>query len=316
MRFVGVLRAEGARDERVARHVVRPCCAERAREREQHRARRERDRRARVAHDMTARIDDERLRREQRFDLVEQQQPLLAARDQARRRRVQDARGAFDFRRQRRDARLARGASGARERGARRLACAGAASRCPRRSAHARPATRRERRGVELGEHALGLVDASDQQQAPDLQIARMRGVHPVAVRFERRARGVERLRRPAEVARGERDLGLGDDASRARHGLFRTEGARRASHERLRSHEIAELRHRDAAQRERGRVVAQRDPVQRAERITRRERARRRRDQRVHGANPATLVTPTIRCPVLIYHGVASETERAAHDA
>ena len=40
------------------------------------------------------------------------------------------------------------------------------------------------------------------------------------------------------------------------------------------------------------------RDAVQRAERIARRERPRRGRDQRVH-RNPATLVTPTVRCPV-----------------
>ena len=106
---------------------------------------------------------------------------------------------------------------------------------------------------------------------------------------FERRPRRVERLRRPAQVARDERDLGLGDDAPRAGHGLFRTEGARRASQQRLRSNEIAELRHRDAAQRERRRVVAQGDPLQRAERIARRERTRRGRDQRVH-RNPATL--------------------------
>ena len=127
----------------------------------------------------------------------------------------------------------------------------------------------------------------------------RMRGVHAVAVRFERRPRRVERLRRPAQVARDERDLGLGDDAPRAGHGLFRTEGARRASQQRLRANEIAELRHRDAAQRERRRVVAQGDPLQCAERITRRERARRGRDQRVH-RNPVTLVTPTVRCPAL----------------
>ena len=97
-----------------------------------------------------------------------------------------------------------------------------------------------------------------------------MRGIHPVAVRFERRPRGVERLRGPAEVARDERDLGLGDDASRAGHRLFRTEGARRAVAARpSRADEIAELRHRDAAQRQRRRVVAQGDAVQRAERIT-----------------------------------------------
>ena len=135
-----------------------------------------------------------------------------------------------------------------------------------------------ERRGIELGERTLGVVEAPDQQKAPDLEIARMRGVHAVAVRFERRARRVERLRRPAQVARGERDLGLGDDASRARHGFFRAEGARGASQQRLRPNEIAELRHRDAAQRERRRVVAQRDPLQRAEGIAGRERTRRRR--------------------------------------
>ena len=90
-----------------------------------------------------------------------------------------------------------------------------------------------------------------------------MRGVHPVAVLFERRPRCVEGLRRPAQVARDERDLSLGDDTPRAGHGLFRTEGKRRASQESLCSHEITELRHRDATQRERRRVVAQGDPVQ-----------------------------------------------------
>src|SRR3546814_10165355 len=57
-----------------------------------------------------------------------------------------------------------------------------------------------------------------------------------------------------------------------------------------------SDLRHRDAAQRESRRVIAQGDPVQCAEGITRRERPRRGRDQRVH-RNPATLVTPTVRC-------------------
>ena len=153
----------------------------------------------------------------------------------------------------------------------------------------------REGRRVELGEHALRLVEAPDQEEAPDLEMPRMRGIHAVAVRFERRPRRIERLRRPAQVARDERDLGLGDDAPRAGHGFFRTEGARSTSQESLRSSEIAELRHRDASQRERRRIVAQRDSLQCAEGITGRERARRGRDQRVH-RNPVTLVTPTVR--------------------
>ena len=164
-----------------------------------------------------------------------------------------------------------------------------------------------KRRGVELGERALGLVEAADQEQAPDLEIPRMRGIYAVAVRFERRPRCVERLRRPAQVARDECDLGLGDDTPRAGHGLFRTEGARRTSQESLCSNEIAELRHRDASQRERRRVVAQGDPLQCAEGITCRECARRSGDQRVH-RNPVTLVTPTIRYPVIFYLTTSDE--------
>jgi hypothetical protein len=159
------------------------------------------------------------------------------------------------------------------------------------------PRRGREGRGVEPGERTLGLVEAPDQKQAPDLEIPRMRGVHPVAVRFERGPRGVERLCRPAQVARDQRDLGLGDDTPRAGHGLFWAEGTRRTSQQGLRANEIAELRHRDASKCECGRVVAQGDPVQCAEGITRRQRTRRGRDQRVH-SNPATLVTPTRSMP------------------
>src|SRR5262249_14089225 len=57
----------------------------------------------------------------------------------------------------------------------------------------------------------------------------------------------------------------------------------------------IAELRHRDASKRERWRVLAQRDPLERAEGITCGERTRRSGDQQVH-RNPVTLVTPRVR--------------------
>src|ERR671910_432314 len=43
------------------------------------------------------------------------------------------------------------------------------------------PRRGREGRGVELSERTLGLVEAPDQEEAPDLEIPRMRGVHPVA---------------------------------------------------------------------------------------------------------------------------------------
>ena len=106
-----------------------------------------------------------------------------------------------------------------------------------------------------------------------------MRRVHPVAMCHERRARRVERLGGPTEVARDERDLGFGHDAPGAGHRLFRTKGARRSSQQALCPNQIAELRHCDASKRERRRIVAQSDPVQRAERITRGERTRRGRD-------------------------------------
>ena len=142
-----------------------------------------------------------------------------------------------------------------------------------------------------------------------------MRGVQLVAVFFERCPGCVKRLRRPAQVSRNERDLGLGNDAPRARHSLFGTEGTHRVSQERLRPNEFSETRHRDAAKCKRRRVFTQGDPVQRAKGVPRRERTRRGRDWRVR-LNPATLVTPAVQCPVLIYlviknqHAV-SRTER-----
>ena len=195
MRFIGVLAAEGACDQRAPRHVSGPGFTQRACKREQYRARRERNHRACVTHDITARVHDERLRRQQRFDLLQQKGAFLAARDQARRWRVQDDGCAFDLRGQRRDTCVARGMRGPGERGARRLR-----PEAPHRDSRndqlvGGPRRGRERRGVKLGEHTLCLVEAADQEQAPDLEISRMRRIDAVAVRFERRPRRVERLR-------------------------------------------------------------------------------------------------------------------------
>ncbi|HEY8681766.1 MAG TPA: hypothetical protein VIM06_01225, partial [Rhodanobacter sp.] len=68
--------------------------------------------------------------------------------------------------------------------------------------------------------------------------------------------------------------------AACAGHRFVRAEGTRGAAQQHLRTREIAELGHRDAAQCERGRILTQRDALQRAERVTRRERASRCRDQ------------------------------------
>ena len=179
MRFIGELRSECARDERVPRYVSRPRFAQRACEREQHRTLCERDHRAFVTHDMTARVHDERVRRQQRFDLLQQEESLLATRNQARSGRVQDEECAFDLSRQRRDTCVARCALGPSERRARRLRPE-APHRDPRDYQLVDGSRRgREGRGVELGERTLGLVDAPDQEEAPDLEIPRIRGVRP-----------------------------------------------------------------------------------------------------------------------------------------
>src|SRR6185437_12140109 len=121
-----------------------------------------------------------------------------------------------------------------------------------------------------------------------------MSGIGAVAMRFERRSRRIEHFRWPAQIARDESDLGLGDDATRPRHRLFRAEAACRAPQQCLRAIELAKLRHGDAAQREGRWIVAQSNAVEGAERITLGEGTPCCRDQRVH-RNPDTLVTPLI---------------------
>src|SRR5215475_864296 len=137
-------------------------------------------------------------------------------RDQPRRWRVEDSEGLVDLRRKRRNARPARGFLGAPER---RMCCIGAdtphGNACDRELMYDAQ-RRRERRNIELRKLALGIVEAPYQKQAPGLEGARMVGIRPVAMRFEGRGCRGESLGGPSEVARGEGDLGLGDDASRA----------------------------------------------------------------------------------------------------
>ena len=147
---------------------------------------------------------------------------------------------------------------------------------------------------VEPGKHALRLVEAAEEEEAAEFEMPGMRDIDPVAVGIEGCARRVQRLRRPTQVARRQRNLGLGNDAPRAGQYLFRTESALRASEESPGTNEVAQLRHGDAPKRESGSVVAQSDPLEGAERITRCQGARGACDQRVH-LNPATFVTLTI---------------------
>jgi len=75
--------------------------------------------------------------------------------------------------------------------------------------------------------------------------------------------------RRAGEVAHRQRHLGLGDDATRLRQLLVCAEGPRGALEQFARTRVVAQLRHGDAAQGQRRRVVAQRDALERAERVS-----------------------------------------------
>ena len=99
---------------------------------------------------------------------------------------------------------MTRGALGPRERRARRLRLQAShrdarddelvdGSRC-----------RRQRRGVELGERPLRLVEAPDQDEAPDREVARMRGVDPVAMSL-RASPAPHRAPSPARKGRARR---------------------------------------------------------------------------------------------------------------
>ena len=228
----------------------------------------------------------------ERFDLLEQEGVPRRARSGAP--RACSSRGcAFDLRRQRRDICVARGALGPRERRACRRRPQ-ASHRDPRNHqlvggprrgwsgwGRARRACARPRRGGRSGAGA-GPRDCAHARH------------FTVAVHFERRPRCVERLRRPSEVAR-DRAISASATIHLARAtASFRTEPARRSSQESLRSNEIAELRHRDASQREGGRRHAGR-PGSGRRGDHPGERTRRGRDQRVH-RDPATLVTPAFR--------------------
>ncbi len=123
-------------------------------------------------------------------------------------------------------------------------------------------------RRVEIGQHLLRLIQTPDENKTTNLKISRMRRVQPVPVLFQRHPCCMKRFRRPAQVARGQRNLGFGDDAPRACHGFFWTKGPSRLPQEFPRPYKLSELRHRDAAKRQRRRIIAQRDSFQCAEGI------------------------------------------------
>jgi hypothetical protein len=201
----------------------------------------------------------------------------------------------FNFSHQRRDPCFGRGSPGPGDRSARRSGPEAPYCDARNHELMGGPQCGRKWGRVEFGEHTFRLVQKPDQDEVADLQISCMRGVQPVAVLFEYGPRRSERFGGPTEVAGDERDLGLCEKTSCPCYGVFRTEGTPGRPQERLRPHEIPELCHRDPPKRQCRRILAQRDSLQCAKRITGSECTRCGRDYRVH-RNPATLVTPTLR--------------------
>ena len=88
-----------------------------------------------------------------------------------------------------------------------------------------------------------------------------------------------------AEVAHGQRHFGFRNDAAGPCEPFARTEAASGAPQQIACECEIAELRHGDAAQRERRSVVAQRDELECTERVATGQGARGRGDDGIHAA-------------------------------
>ena len=133
--------------------------------------------------------------------------------------------------------------------------CECAVSRCPRStsSCAARNA------GGKLAasgscERALGVIEAADEQQPPHFEIARVRRIGEVAMSFERRARRFECFRRASPGRARPAPLPPRATTQRARaSGCFVPNPRAAPRSNTLGPREVAELRHRDATQRERG---------------------------------------------------------------
>jgi hypothetical protein len=136
---------------------------------------------------------------------------------------------------------------------------------------------------VKPGQRLLGSLKLSNEEMATRPDQAGVERIRVVAERVEHLRGSVKHVHRPCQIACGERDLGLGDLATGLGEPFANAEAARSASQEIARPLIVAELGHRNAAQGERRRVVAQRDAIESAQRITGRQRARGRSNEGIH---------------------------------
>lgn len=136
---------------------------------------------------------------------------------------------------------------------------------------------------VDACQRRCGFVEPPDQQQPARRDQTRLQRVGLVSARFECSCRRGQRAGGLPQLAHRQCHFGLGDHAAGVRQFLMRAEAACRAPQQLASTHELAELGHRDAAQRERRRVVSQRDTLERAKRVARGEGAGGCGDEGVH---------------------------------
>jgi hypothetical protein len=150
------------------------------------------------------------------------------------------------------------------------------------------PGRKRRRHGgrshINRGQRPLGGLEFADEKLATRPDQAGVERVGGVAEPVERLGGRIEFVHRPGQIARGQRDLGLGDLATGLGEAFASAKAARGAAEELARSFVVAELGHRNAAQSESRRVFAQRDALERTERITSHQQSSRRGDEGVHG--------------------------------
>ena len=271
------------RDQGLPIDIAGPRLGERARQREQHRPARQRPPRGAGAQAATAGVDHQRARGQERCDLVEAQRLLAAGEEAPGGGTIERGPRLRHLGQERRHAcaigRLVR----AGERRPRRADAQRAQRQLGRGQLGHRRQRRRQAARIEACQRGRGLVEAAEQQEPARRDQPRLQRVGAIGARLERGRRRRQRARRAAEVAHGQRHLGLGDDAARARQLLVRAEAARGAPQKLARARVLAELGHGDAAQGQRRRVVAQRDPLEGAERVAGGEGARGGGDQGVH---------------------------------
>ena len=122
---------------------------------------------------------------EERLDVPEEEESLLATRDPSRRGRIQHERSAFDFGLQCRDARMACCERRAIERRARGLSPDASHRDSSDHQLVGGPRCSGKERGVEIGERALGRVHMPGEEKSPSLEVPRVCGVHVIAVSLE-----------------------------------------------------------------------------------------------------------------------------------